>query len=318
MSFRRFFLVRLGWAVFGLWLAAMVVFGMTRVFSALAIEEFKGAREPVQAYAGYVEGLRLDDPVHKRYADFLSDLVHGESLITAQNSGGIARDAVPVTLALVIPALLLSLALGTAAGIAWGRAPRVLRRVGDFAIYVAIGLTPIWLGLLASFYFGFKWGITPGTGYCDFVDPPKNAPCGGPGDWFSHLILPVMTLSLFFAAVYARIVRSVFAPVRAANSKEDKARLRRRFALVLARLAGRDFGYMIGAALLVEAVFSLPGLGGTVFFSLAQADFSVLEAVLVYAAFLGIAVHFVMDVIVGALDADLRAEWPVAGMPKPT
>jgi peptide/nickel transport system permease protein len=131
-------------------------------------------------------------------------------------------------------------------------------------------------------------------------------------------VLPVVTLSLFPAAIYTRIVHAGVADVRAAQSKEKRRELSRRFRLVMARVAGRDFGWMIGAAFLVESAFAIPGLGRAADASISYSDPLILEAALLYASALAIAVHFVVDLVVGALDSDLRAQWPVAGIPKPT
>jgi peptide/nickel transport system permease protein len=161
---------------------------------------------------------------------------------------------------------------------------------------------------------GFKAGWLPITGYCDFFDPPSGSGCGGAVDWTEHLVLPWITLGLFFAAIYTRVLRAWFRDLSAASA-EDRPRLARRARGAMARLVARDFGFAIGVAVLVEGAFTIPGLGRTLVVSLERFDFRVAEAALLYAAFLAIGVHLLVDVIVGAVDKDLRAEWPVAGMP---
>lgn len=174
---------------------------------------------------------------------------------------------------------------------------------------------PVWLGVWLSYFFGFKWDVLPYYVYCDFFNPPKDS-CGGAVDWTKSLVLPWITFSLFFAGVYVRIIRAVVIDARAARARtpdpEERRRLTRRSALSVARLTGRDAGFAIGAAVLVEAIFGIPGIGQSLMVSIGQYDFPVAETTLLYASLLAIAVHFLVDVIVGALDADLRAEWPVA------
>jgi peptide/nickel transport system permease protein len=69
---------------------------------------------------------------------------------------------------------------------------------------------------------------------------------------------------------------------------------------------------------LVEAVFQIPGLGRGAVISIFSHTFVELQAYLLYATLLAISVHLVVDVIVGALDSQLRSEWPVARRPRPT
>lgn len=324
MSFRDFFVVRLAWAMFGLWLAATVVFVITRVLLSPAdlCKDMQDA-DSLRCYRTVVEQQRLDEPVQERYLHFMWSLVGhqspGHSLWNGgPDSGRVARNALPATASVVSGALVLALALAAAAGIGWSRVARKWDRLIRLPIYVAVGLSPVVLGLWLSFHVGFRWGLTPVLGYCDFFNPPADVGCGGARDWLSHLVLPVVTLSLYFAAIYTRFVRAGIDDIRAGRDAKERRDLSRRFVLVVARMIGRDFGWALGLAILAESLFAIPGLGRAALVSVTNSDLVLLEAVVLYAAFLGIAVHFVVDVIVGALDPDLRAEWPVAGMPKPT
>jgi peptide/nickel transport system permease protein len=322
VSFRRFVLVRLGWALLGLWLAVTIVFVITRVV--VSPDETCSATSDADSLAcrrALIEQLDLDHPVGERYLHFLWRVAAhqspGTSSVTGADAGHIARQALPVTAALVSAALVLALALAGAAGIGWSHVGVRWDRLIRLPIYLVVGLAPFFLGLLLSYFVGFKWKLTPVVGYCDLFNPPADLGCGGARDWLSHLVLQVVTLSLYLAAIYTRIVHAGVAQVRAAQGEKERRELRRRFSLVMARVVGRDFGWAIGAAYLVESAFALPGLGRAADASISYSDPLILEAALLSAAFLGIAVHFLVDLIVAALDSDLRAEWPVAGMPKP-
>jgi len=323
VSFRRFVLVRLGWALIGLSLAVTITFVITRVL--LSPIDWCGDGESMQqsrCYRAIGEELELDDPVHERYLHFVWRLVKHQSpgrspVIGGAESGHLAREVLPVTAALVSGALVLALALAAAAGIGWSHVGARWDRLIRLPIYLVVGLAPFFLGLVLSYLLGFKWKLTPIVGYCDLINPPEDLGCGGLHDWLAHLVLPVITLALFPAAIYTRIVHAGVADVRAAQSKEGRRELSRRFRLVMARVAGRDFGWMIGAAFLVESAFAIPGLGRAADASISYSDPLILEAALLYASALAIAVHLVVDLIVAALDSDLRAQWPVAGIPKP-
>ncbi len=316
MSFRRFLLIRLGWAILALWLALSILFVITRVIS-LRAEDFRDPANRQDVYRAFVRELSLDEPVHERYGHFLWDSARqdlGHSIVNGRSSRAIVVQALPATLSLVLPALGLAVLVGWAVAMPLSRASPRRRYVWRIPVGVAVGIPPLLLGIWLSYYVGFKAGWLPITGYCDFFDPPSGSGCGGAVDWTEHLVLPWITLGLFFAAIYTRVLRAWFRDLSAASG-EDRPRLARRARGAMARLVARDFGFAIGVAVIVEGAFTIPGLGRTLVVSLERFDFRVAEAALLYAAFLAIGVHLLADVIVGAVNKDLRAEWPVAGMP---
>jgi peptide/nickel transport system permease protein len=276
--------------------------------------------------------FHLDAPLPERYARFLWRLVADQSAgpapytgpypgpIATLDSGQLARQAVPPTLSLVVPALLLAAGVGVLAG---GALARVRwRRVFDLPIYVAVGLMPAFLALWLSFFIAFKWELAPLGGYCDFFNPPPGRPeegpaCGGAVDWATHLVLPVITLSLYFAAVYTRVVRALVVRDRLERDPEKRRKRRRGSSFLFARSVGRDFGFAIGVGVFVELVFQIPGLGWSTVTSVQRSSLLETQACVLYATFLAISVHFVVDVAVGALDSGLRWERPVARKPKP-
>jgi peptide/nickel transport system permease protein len=309
-------LVRLGWAMLALWLALTVLFVITRVIS-LRAEDFRNPANRQEAYRAFVRELSLDEPIYERYPHFLWDSLRqdlGHSLITGRSSRAIVVQALPATLSLVLPALGFAVIVGSALAVPLSRASPRRRYVWRIPVGLAVGITPILLGLWLSYYVGFKGGWLPITGYCDFFDPPEGSGCGGAVDWAEHLVLPWITLSLFFAAIYTRILRAWLREIASASA-ENRPPLARRARRAAARLVARDFGFAVGVSVLVEGAFTIPGLGRTLVIGLDTRDYRVAEAAMLYAAFLAIGVHFLVDVIVGALDEDLRAEWPVAGMP---
>jgi ABC-type dipeptide/oligopeptide/nickel transport system permease component len=243
LSFRRFLLVRLGWAVLALWIAVTVVFVTTRVIS-LRAEDFRNPGQRFETYRAFVRDLRLDEPIHERYAHFLRDSAEqdfGHSATKRRSSRAIVFQAVPATLSLVLPALGLAVLVGLAVAIPLSRASSRRRYLWRIPVGVAVGIPPLLLGLWLSYYVGFKAGWLPITGYCDFFDPPKGLGCGGAVDWAEHLVLAWIALGLFFAAIYARVLR-VWLREIAAASPENRPRLARRARGATARLVGRDFG----------------------------------------------------------------------------
>jgi peptide/nickel transport system permease protein len=230
-----------------------------------------------------------------------------EKTRTLPDSGAIARQAIPPTLSVVLLTLMFSLGVGGLAGFALARIP--WRRAYGLPIYVAVGLLPIWVGLELGYYVGVRWGVVPIANYCNFFASGGES-CGGPVDWIKHLILPVVTLSLAFSAVYTRMIRARL--VRAASDRER----RRALLLFLARVAAFDFGALIGLSAFVEATFQIPGLGRLVVVGYQAQDLVLMQSVVLYAAFLGLAASFLVDALVAALDPDVRDEWRFVARPK--
>ena len=312
MSFRRFFVVRLGWALLALLIAVSVVFLCFHVFLEVPRDLDPGAQRLVNRY------LRRGDPVYERYVRYVWDVARngspGRSLDGRQDSRTLALEAAPATGAVVLPGLALAIAMAGAFAVPWSRAGPRLRRLWRLPVYLAVGAMPVWVGLLLSFYLGFKWNWLPGANYCDFFNPAHD--CGGAADWSKHLVLPWLTFALFFGAVYGRVLWYLLIKVR--RGKEEERRRRRRGALLgFARIVGRDVGFAIGAAAFVEEIFFIPGLGWYFLYGIQAFDLPVAEAALLYATLFAVGIHFLVDVIVGALDADARAAWPVRVPPGP-
>src|SRR3972149_4045534 len=84
----------------------------------------------------------------------------------------------------------------------------LLDRTAMTFVLVGIAAHPVWIGLIFAYVFGFRLGLTPINGYCDFINPSLAAECGGPVQWAYHMILPWTPFMILFAALYTRLVRA--------------------------------------------------------------------------------------------------------------
>ncbi len=286
MSYWRFLAERLAWAVFALWLGLTVVFVIFFVVPSDPLKLLGSPEGPPPVGREQAERF-FDRSYPQQYADFFERLVRdgsaGRSFATNEDSGKIARNATPVTLSLLGAALLTWLGLAIPVGLLAGWWNK--RRIGRVPLYLAVGIAPMVIGLWLAYFVGYKLQWLPLGGYCDFFYPRTE--CGGAADWAKTLVLPGLTLSIFFAAIYARVIARV-----TRIPGEDLGKLK---ALVIARMLGRDFGYALGSAAMVEAIFGLPGLGATVVYSIDGFDAPVTQAAMIYALVLGITWHFLVD-----------------------
>ena len=323
MTYRRFFLIRLAQALFALWLVATLVFVMFFVLLPNPERNLFGGDQATPTMVAHTKReFHLRASLPEQYARYLWRLLRHQSAgspgLPAEafgssprpglaDSGALAREAVPPTLSVVIPTLLLSLGVSSLLGHALRR--RRWRRIYGVPIYLAVSFPVAFLGLYFS-YLAFRWGVFPIAGYCNFFESSGRDACSGPVEWAKHLILPVIALSLFFAAVYTRMVRAGLSRAGSDGSRQ------RSFVRFMARVAAFDFGVLIGLSASVELAFQIPGLGRLAFVSYQAQDLVLMQAVVLYGAFLGIAATFLVDSVVGAFDADVRGEWRFVARPR--
>lgn len=253
--------------------------------------------EELQAAA---HALGTDRSVVAQYVDFLGDAVQGdlglawEGISRGENGQlegrsvrSIIGGAAGVTGSLVLGGgLLLVLLTFPLALLAASRPRSWIDRASLVLVVAGISMPPLVLGIVFQATLGTRWQLLPESGYCTigtpdmpvdaaprFGAPPPAETCHGLQAWASHLILPWITFALIFAAIYVRVLRSSLLDqlkesyVRAARGRgAPEGRVLFRHALpnaivpVLTMLA-LEGGTALGAAIYIETVFDLPGLG---------------------------------------------------------
>ena len=265
-----------------LW-AAMLVIAVTVVtyviFYAIPANPARlacGQRATPQCVQRAAHFLGTDRPVYVQYAKFLDRLVihHslGRSFTNRQSVNSTILNAAPVTASLVFGGMLIWLMVAIPIGILSALRPRsLLDRVTMTFVLIGISAHPVWIGLLATYFLGFKASLFPISGYCNFFN--NSGGCGGPVQWAWHMLLPCLTLAVFFAAMYVRMVRANVIEaldedwVRTARAKGAselwvvRGHVLRNALLPVVTMLGMDVGLAIGSAGFVEIVFGLPGVG---------------------------------------------------------
>jgi peptide/nickel transport system permease protein len=227
-------------------------------------------------------------------------------------------DRLPATLLLTGTAFVISLAMGIAGGVL---AAMRVGRWSDTLITTAALIfyaTPLfWIALMAVLLFSvhFSWlpsfGIeTVGTDYTGFARLLDIA---------RHLVLPALTLGLFFMAVYARMTRASMLEVgqmdfvKTAKAKGlkngviQRRHVLRNALLPVVTLAGLQAGQMVGGAVLTETVFAWPGIGRLMYESLLQRDYNLLLGIFFVSALLVIVVNMLTDIIYRLVDPRIGA-----------
>src|SRR3954464_13911919 len=280
-----------------------------------------GQRASPECIKNATQNLGLDKPVYVQYWKFLTKLVvhHdlGKSYFNRQSVNTTVLNAAPVTASLVFGGAILWMLIALPIGILSALRPRsLLDRIAMVAVLVGISAHPVWIGLIFAYIFGFKLGLFPITGYCDFFAPSGD--CGGPVQWFYHLVLPWATFGILFAALYVRMIRANVMEtlnedyVRTARAKGApewlvmRSHVLRNALLPVVTMLGMDIGIALGGAIFTESVYGLPGLGKTAIQAIEGFDLPVTQGVVVFATLVIITFNLLVDLLYAVIDPRIR------------
>ena len=274
----------------------------------------RGASEQTLAVVRHDYGF--DRPVYVQYARLMENTLDG-SLVSYTNGSNVRDEIVrgiPATASLVIGAAIIWVAFGVLFGILSALyAGRFVDRLLTILATLGISLPVFWLGAMLLYYLTDRVALFPAGGYVGLTNDPWG--------WFTHLILPWITLSVLFIGFYSRVLRSSILDtlgedyVRTARAKglsERRVLLRHvlRNALIpVVTLFGLDFAAAIGGgAILTEAIFSLQGVGQYAADSANQLDLPPVMGTTLYAAFFIVLFSALVDVAYAYLDPRVALE----------
>jgi peptide/nickel transport system permease protein len=317
----RYLVRRLLWAAVLFLVVTVVTYVIFFLIPVDPARQACGQRASNACIENAAEHLGLDQPVYVQYGKFLGRLVlHfdlGRSFANRQNVNEIVLEAAPTTASLVFGAVILWMMIAIPIGILSALRPRsLLDRFTMVAVLVGISMHPVWIGLMLSYFVGFKLGWTPITGYCDFFNPATA--CGGPVEWAHSLILPWITLAILYAALYVRMIRANTMEtmnedyVRTARAKGApewvvmRSHVLRNAMLPVVTMLGMDIGLVLGGALFTETVFSLPGLGRTALQAVTTFDLPTVQGIVVFGTLAIIVFNLIVDVLYAVIDPRIR------------
>ena len=258
--------------------------------------------------------MGLDRPAHIRYLAWIGGLLQGDfglSYAYKTPVWPLIAERLWLTYPLALNAMALSILLALSLGLL---AARRHNRLGDVLIMglsqIGISVPSFWFGILLILLFAVHLGWFAAGGFAGW----GNIAAG-----YKSLILPSLALAVVQAAILARITRSSLLEamredyVRTARAKglSQGAVLRRhvlRNALIpVVTVIGLQFGGLLAGAIVVEQVFSLPGLGRLVFQAISNRDIEVVKAAVILLAFTVVVVNFLVDLLYAAIDPRLNA-----------
>lgn len=322
MPFARFLAGRIVKAVFVL--AGILVLNFLLIHAAPGDPAAVMAGEAGAADPLFIQQLRekfgLDRPLHEQLGRYLLGVAQGDLGFSYRQQAPVAElilDRLPATLLLTGAAFGVSLLFGIVMGAA------AARRVGTWTdtlvstVALLFYATPLfWAALMAILLFSVTLGWLPSFGY-ETVGADYG-PMGRALDIARHLVLPALTLGLFFTAIYARMTRASMLEVaqmdyvKTARAKGladgaiQRRHVLRNALLPIVTLAGLQAGQLVGGAILTETVFAWPGIGRLMFEALGARDYQVLLGVFFVSALMVIIFNLVTDLIYRVVDPRIR------------
>ncbi|MBB4259794.1 peptide/nickel transport system permease protein [Bradyrhizobium sp. CIR18] len=252
--------------------------------------------------------LGLDDPVYVRFGAYIAKLATGDfgtSFRTREPvTTMIAKRAWP-TLQLIFAAMAFSVVIGVPLGFIAALRPGGI--VDTLAMVVAVSglsIAKFWLGLVLMYLFALKLGWLPSFGYGD----------GG----LKYLLLPAVTLGVSPMALFARTTRAAVLEimtadfVRTARSKGMsetrvvKWHVMRNALVIILTTVGLQFGGLMGQAVVVEKLFSWPGIGSLLVDSVLQRDIPAVQGSILVVVLAFLAINLLIDVLYGVIDPRIR------------
>lgn len=268
----------------------------------------------------FTEELRrefgLDLPLIEQFLVYISRLATldlGVSVIQQQPVLDLILDRLPATLLLMVTSIAIAIAAGVTLGVV------AARRQGGWVdnlisvVALLVYATPaFWLGLMLIVFFSIRLDLLPSGGMMR-IGVAQSSPALAL-DVARHLILPALTMGLFYAAIYARLMRASMLEVygqdfittaRAKGLAERSiawSHAARNALLPVVTLAGLQLGHLLGGSVLIETVFGWPGLGRLVFDALQQRDLNLLLGILFVSSVVVVLANLVVDLVYGQLD----------------
>ncbi|MCK1330552.1 MULTISPECIES: ABC transporter permease [unclassified Bradyrhizobium] len=252
--------------------------------------------------------LGLDDPVYVRFGAYIAKLATGDfgtSFRTREPVTFMIAKRIWPTLQLIFTAMAFSVVIGVPLGFIAALKPGGI--VDTLAMVVAVSglsIAKFWLGLVLMYLFALKLGWLPSFGYGD----------GG----LKYLILPAVTLGVSPMALFARTTRAAVLEimtadfVRTARSKGMsetrvvKWHVMSNALVIILTTVGLQFGGLMGQAVVVEKLYSWPGIGSLLVDSVLQRDIPAVQGSILVVVLSFLAINLLIDVLYGVIDPRIR------------
>ncbi|NNG38265.1 ABC transporter permease [Flexivirga sp. ID2601S] len=292
---------------------SMLTFALTAFVPGDAARSILGPNATPELVAQLRAQLGLDQPLWKQYWNWLTGAVHGDFGTSIASGSSVASDLgsrLPVTLSLMIGAVLVAGLVGVGLGVLGALRGGWLGKVVDIVSLVGAAVPSFWFGLILVTLFAVQFKVFPATGYVSFGDDPRM--------WLSSLVLPVLTLGLTSSAPVAKqtrdgvrgeLERDYVMMLRARGTSERSIIFRhvlRNAAAPVVTVLGLVLIAMLSGTVLAETVFVMPGLGGLAVSATQAHDIPEIQGVAVVFSIIVVIVNLIVELLYAALNPRVR------------
>ena len=310
---------RLGERLLVLFIIATILFFMFRLMPGSPLVAYISPTFTGEQQAALMKSFGLDKPLPVQYVIYMGNLVRGDlgrSFFYKKPVAELMGELLPNTLMLTVIPLLIAYSFGVMAGtvLAWRRGSRV-EGVGIIYTLISRSAPEFWVGMLLLTLFAFRlnWfpasgATSPGVIYPDFLHQFFSR------DFWKHLVLPALTMAFYLQGLPLLLMRSNMLDVleedfvtmaRMKGISEWRVVLRhaaRNAMLPVATAMALGIGYTIGGDVVVETIFSWPGLGRMLVRAVANRDYPLAQGAFFVLAALMVLMNLVADLMYYALD----------------
>ena len=312
---RQFIVVRLISMVFTLFGLSVFVFLLARLIPGdvvqVSLEQAERTPEMVQELRSF---FGLDQPLHVQYWNWLSGVLQGD-LGTSWRSGnsvmGLILDRLSVTAELTVLAMVVSTGLGVPLGIL---AATRQNSPMDYLVRVmsmfSLSIPEFWQGIMLILVLSITLGWIPSLEYVDFWNDPATN--------LSIMILPAISVGTVASANIVRMTRATMLEelrqdyVRTARAKGLHDRVviyshaLKNTLIPVVTIAGLQIGYLMGGIVVMEAVFTLPGVGRLMLLAISQRDYPLIQGVVLFIATIFVFSNLLVDVLYAYVNPRIR------------
>jgi peptide/nickel transport system permease protein len=309
-----FVLRRLLSAIPVLFVVSLLTFGIIWLVPGDISAEIGGSDATADQIAQIRQQFGLDKPLLERAVQWYGNLLRGDlgySYLLDRSVADAVFERLPVTLSLASIALVMAVIIGTLLGIAASVHHNTwLDQSSMVAALAGLSIPDFWFGLVLIILFGVMLGWLPTGGYVPITEDFLG--------WVRSMTLPAFTLAITQMGVIARMTRSSMLDVldqdyvRTARAKGMPRRTvifkhaLRNALIPIVTVTGVTAGALLSGAVVIESVFSLPGVGRLIVGSIQRRDFPIIQGGLLVTASVFVFVNLVVDMLYGALDPRVR------------
>src|SRR5262245_11631084 len=293
---------------------SVLVFGLMRLVPgdpAVVVLGYKATPDAVRALR---ETFHLDEPLPSQYLRWVGGALRGDLGLDFRQNEPIGRmilDRLPVTIELTLLATVCAAAIGVPLGLlGGGRRGGAADRASLALGLVGVSLPDFWLGIMLILLLSLVAGLLPSSGFVPLAESLVEN--------LLHLALPALTLAASRAAVLGRLTRAAvldtvrrgYVQYARAKGLGERAVLFRHVlpnaAIPIVTVLGLQVGYMLGGAIVVETIFTLPGVGRMTLDAVLERNYPVVQSAVLVIGAMFMLVNLATDLLYGVIDPRVR------------